>query len=292
MSYVGARPVARCVRARRPPDARARVGRRIVIVLRLEVLGTANEVLGAPTALDGSGAGAEGFAAPAAAPQQNYTTPPAQHGGGGVYGGYAGGGANAGGGYAAPQYGGPPQQQQQGGGGGYGGGYGGPPAGGGYGGGGDGGGYGAPAPGGGGGGGGGGGYGAPMGGAGQQGPGQQGGGYGGPAGGQPLAPRYGNPGGAVARNENSARTVPISQLNPYQNRWTIKVRITAKSDIKSYHNDKGDGKLCSFDIMDEARVCLRPLLLCCCLTRMQAACCDRVGLRSELLAAFFPRADG
>ena len=34
---------------------------------------------------------------------------------------------------------------------------------------------------------------------------------------------------------------PISSLNPYQNRWTIKARVTAKSDVRTWHNTRGEG---------------------------------------------------
>ena len=34
-------------------------------------------------------------------------------------------------------------------------------------------------------------------------------------------------------------------------RWTIKARVTQKSDIKTWSNQKGDGKLFSVTLMDE-----------------------------------------
>lgn len=45
---------------------------------------------------------------------------------------------------------------------------------------------------------------------------------------------------------------PIKALNAYTQRWTIKARVTAKSDIKTYQNDKGPGKLFKFDLLDES----------------------------------------
>ncbi len=62
------------------------------------------------------------------------------------------------------------------------------------------------------------------------------------------APIYSNR--AIAKNEAPARIVPIAALNPYQGRWTIKARVTAKSDVRRFHNAKGDGKVFSFDLLD------------------------------------------
>lgn len=47
-------------------------------------------------------------------------------------------------------------------------------------------------------------------------------------------------------------THPISGLSPYQNKWVIKARVTAKSAMRSWSNAKGEGKLFSFDLMDES----------------------------------------
>jgi len=47
------------------------------------------------------------------------------------------------------------------------------------------------------------------------------------------------------------RTIPIKLLNPYNNKWTIKARVTSKSGVKSW--DKGpnnQGKLFSVDLVD------------------------------------------
>ncbi|XP_031632411.1 replication protein A 70 kDa DNA-binding subunit, partial [Contarinia nasturtii] len=47
-------------------------------------------------------------------------------------------------------------------------------------------------------------------------------------------------------------TLPISGLSPYQNKWVIKARVTAKAPIRHWSNAKGEGKLFSMDLMDES----------------------------------------
>lgn len=43
---------------------------------------------------------------------------------------------------------------------------------------------------------------------------------------------------------------PIKALNMYNNRWTIKGRITTKTDIRTWSNSRGEGQLFSIDILD------------------------------------------
>lgn len=61
-------------------------------------------------------------------------------------------------------------------------------------------------------------------------------------------------GGNNAANQSFSTgfTCPISALSPYQNKWVIKVRVTAKSAIRTWSNARGEGKLFSMDLMDES----------------------------------------
>nr|TKW24698.1 hypothetical protein SEVIR_3G066400v2 [Setaria viridis] len=54
----------------------------------------------------------------------------------------------------------------------------------------------------------------------------------------------------IARNDAPLCITPIDALNPYQARWKIKARVTAKADLKSFTNSKGAGKVFSFDLLD------------------------------------------
>jgi len=52
------------------------------------------------------------------------------------------------------------------------------------------------------------------------------------------------------RMNGTDRFIPIAALNPYQNRWTIKARVTSKSIIRRWSNARGEGHLFSVDLLD------------------------------------------
>lgn len=67
---------------------------------------------------------------------------------------------------------------------------------------------------------------------------------------QVLQPALYSNRGPIAKNEAPPRIVPISSLNPYQGRWTIRARVTSKGDLRRYSNPRGEGKVFSFDLLD------------------------------------------
>ena len=75
------------------------------------------------------------------------------------------------------------------------------------------------------------------------------GGYGGGYGNNLRSPAKGM--GGMDINPNG-HTHPIASLTPYQNKWVIKARVTSKTPIRTWNNSRGEGKLFSFDLVDES----------------------------------------
>ncbi|EPX75071.1 DNA replication factor A subunit Ssb1 [Schizosaccharomyces octosporus yFS286] len=65
-------------------------------------------------------------------------------------------------------------------------------------------------------------------------------------------PMVKRPSGPNPTNGYSTIIYPIEGLSPYQNKWTIRARVTNKSDIKHWHNQRGEGKLFSVNLLDES----------------------------------------
>ncbi|KAF4625804.1 hypothetical protein G7Y89_g12358 [Cudoniella acicularis] len=49
-----------------------------------------------------------------------------------------------------------------------------------------------------------------------------------------------------------ANIYPIEGLSPYAHKWTIKARVTSKSEIKTWSKPSGEGKLFSVNLLDES----------------------------------------
>ncbi|KAJ3727832.1 replication factor-A C terminal domain-containing protein [Lentinula raphanica] len=56
---------------------------------------------------------------------------------------------------------------------------------------------------------------------------------------------------SVCRPPQRGNCLPIEALSPYQNNWTIKAKITRKSELKSYSNARGEGKVFNVTFKDE-----------------------------------------
>ncbi|KAL2148665.1 hypothetical protein VTH82DRAFT_1812 [Thermothelomyces myriococcoides] len=60
-------------------------------------------------------------------------------------------------------------------------------------------------------------------------------------------------GGAGGSGGHAASTIyPIEAISPYANKWTIKARVTSKSDIRTWHKPNSEGKLFSVNLLDES----------------------------------------
>lgn len=69
----------------------------------------------------------------------------------------------------------------------------------------------------------------------------------------PLAQRNTpNVAASPARSQSGQSIHPIASLTPYQNKWTIRARVTMKSDIRTWSNSRGEGKLFSVEFLDES----------------------------------------
>jgi len=45
---------------------------------------------------------------------------------------------------------------------------------------------------------------------------------------------------------------PIESLSPYSHKWTIRARVTQRSAIRTWHNNNGEGRLFSVNLLDES----------------------------------------
>jgi len=53
------------------------------------------------------------------------------------------------------------------------------------------------------------------------------------------------------RTDGAIQYTPLKNLHPYNNRWSVKVRVTSKGPLKQYNTAKGSGKVFSVDLVDE-----------------------------------------
>jgi len=58
-------------------------------------------------------------------------------------------------------------------------------------------------------------------------------------------------GSGNANNSSHSNIYPIEGLSPYAHKWTIRARVTSKSDIKTWSKASGEGKLFTVNLLDE-----------------------------------------
>lgn len=61
----------------------------------------------------------------------------------------------------------------------------------------------------------------------------------------------------VKTEATSPRLTPISKLHPYRKKWTIRARVTHKTPVREFCNPRREGKLFTFDLIDEKRYQIR-----------------------------------
>lgn len=73
---------------------------------------------------------------------------------------------------------------------------------------------------------------------------------------EPMSSRMnmggGGGGGGGSNTRGNVVIYPIESLSPYAHKWTIKARVTSKSEIKSWAKPSGKGKLFSVNLLDES----------------------------------------
>lgn len=58
--------------------------------------------------------------------------------------------------------------------------------------------------------------------------------------------------GSGSTSTSHGNIYAIEALSPYAHKWTIKARVTSKSDIKTWHKPSSEGKLFSVNLLDES----------------------------------------
>ncbi|KXJ91043.1 replication factor-a protein 1 [Microdochium bolleyi] len=69
---------------------------------------------------------------------------------------------------------------------------------------------------------------------------------------EPMPSRAGGMSSNAPGKHGNNVIYPIESISPYSHKWTIKARVSSKSDIKTWHKASGEGKLFSCNLLDES----------------------------------------
>lgn len=58
--------------------------------------------------------------------------------------------------------------------------------------------------------------------------------------------------GAAAPTSAGKKTQSIASLNPYMGNWTVKAKLSSKGSIRTFRNARGEGRVCTIELVDEA----------------------------------------
>ena len=71
----------------------------------------------------------------------------------------------------------------------------------------------------------------------------------------------GNPNRTIESSDHFV--VPVLSLNPYKSHWTVIARVTSKSLLRKWNNEKGEGQVFNMDLVDST-VREKNILVCSC----------------------------
>ena len=66
----------------------------------------------------------------------------------------------------------------------------------------------------------------------------------------------GNPSGLIESSDDIHHVVPLLSLNPYKYNWTAIVRVSSKSPLRPWKNERGEGKVFNMDLVDSTVSCI------------------------------------
>ena len=56
----------------------------------------------------------------------------------------------------------------------------------------------------------------------------------------------------TSTSSSAKKTQSIASLNPYMGNWTVKAKLASKGNIRTFRNARGEGRVCTIELVDEA----------------------------------------